>query len=299
LSEVYRRGSCFVSTAMHDSIMSLFNDSKQGWPRMKKIFFAGLSLFLILFFHTVFGQEIKTGTISGQLMTKGGSPLSGGQAFFFNNASGPPPSADKYWRIPDYVTRIDEQGKFSLNLPEGTYYLGAIKRISGEKIGPPKEGDYFFASMDDKGLPKSYLVKRGMKNDIGTISEAIPFQKSVSKPGTEITAVEGTILDTEGNPVVGALVFAYTSPTMVGKPLFASERTGKDGHYTLRVYDNGNYYLRVRSVYGGGPPAIGEIIGFYGEKEPIAVSTRKGEKMQGVNILVRRFYGKKTMMPMK
>jgi len=288
-----------VSADKHDSIVSLFIDAKQGWPRMKKICFACSFLFLILFFHTVSGQEIKTGTITGQLMTKGGAPLSGGQAFFFNDASGPPPSAEKYWRIPDYVTRIDDQGKFSLDLPEGTYYLGAIKRVSGEKIGPPREGDYFFASMDDKGLPKSYLVKNGRKNDIGTISEAIPFQKSASKPGAEITAVEGTILDTEGKPVEGALVFAYTAPTMVGKPLFASERTGKDGHYTLRVYDNGNYYLRVRSVYGGGPPAIGDIIGVYGEKDPIAVSTRKGEKVQGVNILVKRFYGKKTMLPMK
>jgi hypothetical protein len=267
-------------------------------PEMKITFFAGQFLFLILFFHTVSGQEIKTGTITGQLMTKGGAPLSGGQAFLFNDASGPPPSAEKYWRIPDYVTRIDDQGKFSLDLPEGKYYLGAIKRVSSEKIGPPKEGDYFFASTDDKGLPMSYLVENGRKNDIGTISEAIPFQKSASKPGVEITSIEGTILDTEGNPVEGALVFAHTARTMVGKPLFASERSGKDGHYTLRVHDSGRYYLRVRSVYGGGPPAIGDIIGVYGEKEPLAVSTRKGEKVQGVNILVKRFYGKKTMMPM-
>ncbi len=266
---------------------------------MKKIFFAGSSLFLILFFHIVSGQEIKTGTITGQLMTKGGVPLSGGQAFFFNDASGPPPSAEKYWRIPDYVTHIDDQGKFSLDLPEGTYYLGAIKRVSNEKIGPPKEGDYFFASTDDKGLPKSYAVKNGRKSDIGTIAAAVPFQKSASKPGVEITSVEGTILDTTGTPVEGALVFAYTARTMVGKPLFASERTGKDGHYSLRVHGNGKYYLRVRSVYGGGPPAIGDIIGIYGEKEPIAVSTRKGEKVQGINILVKRFYGKKTMTPMK
>jgi hypothetical protein len=267
---------------------------------MKKIFFTGSCLLLALFYcQLVAGQNIAKGTISGQLMTKEGTPLSGGQAFFFNGATGPPPSAEKYWRIPDYVTRIDDQGKFSLSLPEGTYYFGAIKRTSGEKIGPPKEGDYFFTSTDDKGLPKSYVVKNGTQYDMGTISGALPYRKSAAKPDIEITAVEGMILDTEGKPVEGALVFAYTAPTMVGKPLFASERAGKDGHYTLRVNDNGNYYLRVRSVYGGGPPAIGEIIGVYGEKEPIAVSTRKGETVQGVNIVVRRFYGKKTMMPMK
>ena len=67
----------------------------------------------------------------------------------------------------------------------------------------------------------------------------------------------------------------------------------------LRVHDSGNYYLRVRSVYGGGPPAIGEIIGVYGEKKPIPVMARKGEKVQGVNISVRRFYGKKTLPPMR
>ncbi len=267
---------------------------------MKKSFFSWFVPFLVLLlFHEVSGQEIKTGAIAGQLMTKGGNPLSGGQVFFFNDASGPPPSAEKYWRIPDYVTRIDENGKFSIELPEGKYYLGAIKRVSGEKIGPPKEGDYFFASTDDKGLPKTYLVRNGVKNDIGKITEALPFQKTAVNVGVEITAIEGTILDAEGRPVEGAIVFAYRVSTMVGKPLFASERTGKDGHYTLRVYDNGNYYLRVRSVYGGGPPAIGEVIGVYGEKDPVAVSTRRGEKVRGVNISVRKFYGKKTMMPSK
>lgn len=260
---------------------------------MKRLMFLTLFCTIIpLTFNAVLAQEVKqakTGTISGQIMIKGDGPLAGGRVFFFNDASGPPPSREKYWRIPDYVTDTDNSGKFSIELPEGKYYLGAIKTISGGKIGPPAEGDIFYAGTDEQGKPKAYIIKQGLKTDIGVISEAAPFKRSVVKFGDGITAIEGTVLDSAGKPVEGALVFAFLSPAMVGRPLFASDRTGKDGKYILRVHEGGKYYLRVRSVYGGGPPKAGEIIGDYGEKEPVAVTIKSGEKIRGVNIKVRRF----------
>lgn len=259
---------------------------------MKHITLITVSLFTVLVVSPIAAQEVKTGTVSGQLMLKGGGPLSGGQVFFFNDSSGPPPSQDRYWRIPDHVVQIDSKGKFSIDLPEGKYYLGAIKRKPGEKIGPPREGDYFFASSDEQGMPRAYRIRAGEKIDLGVIGEAIPFQKRALKPGTEITAIEGTILDAEGKPVEGALVFAYTTPSLVGKPVFASERTGKDGAYLLRVHDGGTYYLRVRSVYGGGAPSPGEMIGSYGEKEPAAAAVKKGQRLSGINIRVIKFPGR-------
>ena len=235
--------------------------------------------------------EVKTGAVTGRLMLKGGGPMSGGQVFFFSETSGPPPSRDKYWRIPDYVAPIDGDGRFSIALPEGKYFAGAIKRTSGEKTGPPKEGDYFFAGADEKGAPRVYRVRQGETIDIGVVSEAVPFKKTAMEPG-EITAIEGAVFDTQGRPVEGALVFGYTSPSMVGKPIFASERTGRDGRFLLRVHEGGTYYLKVRSVYGGGPPSAGEMIGAYGEKEPAAVTVSTRQKVSGISIRVIKFPGR-------
>lgn len=248
--------------------------------------------FMLCIISVAFAQGVNRGIIAGQLMIKGGAPLAGGQVFFFNDASGPPPSQVKYWRVPDYATQIDEGGNFSIELPAGKYYLGAIKHISGEKIGPPAEGDYFFASADEKGSAKPYVVKNGEKIELGVISEAVPFQKKAVIPGAEITAIEGAVFNTEGKTVEGALVSAQLTPLRGRHPLFTSERTGKDGHYILRVHDGGNYYLRVRSMHDKGPPAAGEMIGAYGGKEPCAVVIKKGQIIKGIDITAIQFMGR-------
>jgi hypothetical protein len=253
-----------------------------------------LFLFYVLCFAGVAFAQVNKGIIAGQLMTKGGTPLAGGQVYFFNAASGPPPSQIKYWRVPDYVVQIDEGGRFSIELPAGEYYLGAIKRISRDTIGPPSDGDYFFASADEEGFPKSYTVKNGETIDLGLIAGAVPFQKRTAMPGSEITAIEGTVLNNKGKAVEGAMVLAQLTPLMQGRhPLFTSGRTGKDGHYILKVHDGGSYYLRVRSMHDKGPPAAGEMIGAYtyGGKEPVAVVVNKGQVIKGIDITVVPFAG--------
>ncbi len=242
--------------------------------------------------HDVASQEAGNGAITGQLLIKGGGPLSGGTVFLFNDAAGPPPSQEKYWRIPDYIEPIDDAGRFTVELPAGKYYLGAIKRTAGDKIGPPREGDYFYIDRDEKGSPKAYTVGKGQKIDIGVISEAAPFSRTVVKLKDGITAIEGAVLDTAGKPIEGALVYAFLSPSMVGKPLFVSDRTGKDGKYFLRVHEGGKYYLKVRDLYGGGPPDKGSIIGSYGEESLVAVTVKRGDITKGIDIKVIRFPGR-------
>jgi hypothetical protein len=250
-------------------------------------------IFLLCFVGVAFAQGFNKGIITGRLLIKGGAPLAGGRVYVFNDASGPPPSHVNYWRVPDYIAQIDDEGNFSIELPLGKYYLGAIKRISEEKIGPPADGDYFFASADERGLPKPYVVKNGEKIELGIISEAVPFQKRAVTPDAEITAIEGTVLNAEGKSVEGALVSAQLTHLRTGRhPLFTSERTGKDGHYILKVHDGGNYYLRVRNMHDKGPPAAGEMIGAYGGKEPLAVVIKKGQIIKGIDITVVQFRGR-------
>ncbi|SPP99893.1 conserved exported hypothetical protein [Candidatus Sulfobium mesophilum] len=254
---------------------------------MKRLTFLTACLFLLAAV-VASSQEVGRGKITGQLMTEDGTPMSGGSVFFFNDATGPPPSQEKYWRVPDAAAPIGEGGRFSMELPAGKYYLGAMKKISSEKnIGPPEEGDYFLKGQGSKGKPKTYIVKKGETTDIGTIAEAVPFKRAVVKYGDGITSIEGVVRDPDGKPVEGAAVFGYKKPAARGKPLFASDKTGKDGKYVLRVDEGGKYYLKGRDLFGGGPPVGGAIVGRYWQERPVEVSAKTGVRTKGIDINVR------------
>ncbi len=254
---------------------------------MKRLAFLTACLFLVAA-AVASAQEAGKGTITGKLLTTDGRPMSGGAVFFFNDATGPPPSQEKYWRVPDISTPIGEGGRFSIELPVGKYYLGAMKRISSEKnVGPPDDGDYFLKGQDATGKPRPFFVKKGETTDIGTIAGGAPFKRSIVKYGEGTTSIEGVVRDPEGKPVEGAAVFGYKRPEARGKPLFASDKTGKDGKYVLRVNEGGKYYLKVRDLFGGGPPVRGAIVGRYWQDKPVDASAKTGETTKGVDINIR------------
>jgi len=239
---------------------------------------------------TVFAEEGRTGSLSGRVMIKDGLPMANGVVFIFNSSSGPAPSSDKYWRVPDEIVKTDAEGRFVARLADGTYYIGAIQRKSGDDIGPPKEGDMFLP-FHGEGSPKPHVVANGSATDLGTITGALPFKKSNIKTRDGITAIEGQVVDSRGKPVQNAFVFGFLTPAMVGKPLFISERTGKDGKYLLRVHQGGDYFLKIRSTYGGGAMKAGEIMGSYGQEKPLAVKAKTGEILKGIDITGIRFPG--------
>ncbi|MSM39657.1 MAG: carboxypeptidase regulatory-like domain-containing protein [Geobacter sp.] len=233
--------------------------------------------------------ERQTGTLTGKLAQKNGAPLSGGLVFFFNQVSGPPPSPEEYWRVPDEIADLDNDGRFSAELLEGTYFVGAIQRMGAKEVGPPIEGDLFLVGRDPQGKPRTFTVKAGQQQDLGTIAGALPFGKTTVRPGT--TGIEGVVVGPEGKPVVGVFVFAFLTPAMVGRPLFVSEKTGPDGRFLLRLAEGGEYYLKAKELYGGGPPRQGGIIGAYGDDEPKAVKVKSGAIAKGISIKGLRFPG--------
>jgi hypothetical protein len=239
---------------------------------------------------TAFAEESKTGSLSGTVMIREGVPMTNGVVFIFNSASGPVPSSDKYWRVPDEIVKTDAAGKFVAKLADGTYYIGAIQRKSGDDIGPPNEGDLFLPFHGERS-PRPHVVSNGSTTDLGTITGALPFKKSSIRTRDGITAIEGKVIDSSGKPVQNAFVFAFLTPTMVGKPLFISERTGKDGKYILRVHQGGDYFLKIRNTYGGGAMKAGEIMGSYGQEKPLAIKAKTGEIAKGINITGIRFPG--------
>lgn len=223
------------------------------------------------------------GTLAGQVLGPEGKPLANGTVFFFSATVGPPPMPERYWRVPDELGQLDGEGRFSVQLLAGDYYIGAIKRQQGTEIGPPREGDLFLTSRDGQGAPRSFTVKPGVLSDAGILAGAVPFTASLLKDEAA-TGIAGRVLSPAGLPVAGALVFGFVTPTMLSKPLYVSDRTDKDGAYLLRVGEGGTYYLRVRDIYGGGVPETGMLMGSYGGATPKPVAVTPGSVTRGIDI---------------
>lgn len=226
-------------------------------------------------------------TISGHVLIKGKTPMTTGVVLLFDKGMGPPPSRDSYWRVPDIISGTDESGRFSIQVSRGTYYLQVAQKNPDGEIGPPKESEYFYFHGDVKGNPLPITIASGSRN-LGILKASL-FTPDMVQRGKSITSIEGFVLDNDGNPVEKALVFAYLSAEAMGRPTFISERTDKNGRYVLRVHDGGTFYLKVRSVYGGGAPQDGEFLNITNEFKPLKASLEKHQKLKGVTLKVLKF----------
>ncbi len=209
-----------------------------------------------------------------------------GVVLLYDKTLGPPPST-RYWRVPDMITGTDSNGRFAIRVPKGVYYLQVAQKKPDGEIGPPQESDYFYSHKDAHGklLPITITTST---HDLGILN-AFLFEPSMAELTKDITSIEGIILDNKGNPVEKALVFGYLSEVATGRPTFVSERSDKNGKYMLRVHDGGTFYLKVRSVYGGGKPQEGEFLNITNEFKPLKVSLEKHQKLKGVVLNVIKF----------
>jgi len=239
--------------------------------------FKGVFIFLVILLLTVgIAGDVTAGHILGKLITEEGRPMKQGMVFFFNDASGPAPSPGKYWRVPDEVITIDDEGMFSADLTGGNYYLGVVTG-SWAHDGPPRGEDFRFIGQKFDGGLKTYTVKEGEDTDLGLISEKELFQM---KDGAEekITIIEGFILNEQNEPAEKAMALAYPTPEADTQPLFVSDNTGKDGRYTLRLNEGGTYYVKARYRY---KPRTAD------ENSPVAVSVKAGETLSGFDLEVK------------
>lgn len=229
------------------------------------------------------------GTIFGRIRIPDKKPGDMALLFLFDAAQGPPPSREKYWRVPDFIELLDRDGSFSVEVPAGTYYFVATKRSERNEMGPPQDGDYFYFNGDSQGNPLPLTVTKGTRLNIGVIAGAYPYSRGMMLSDKGITTIEGVVLDSKGKPVQWALVFASLTGVTQGRPLFVSERTGKDGKFLLRVHDGGTFYLRVRGLYGGGAPEDGELLSDVAGDQPAKVTLKREERLQGITLKVKPF----------
>lgn len=259
-----------------------------------------ISAFLMLILLTTtasFGGEVLNSrqaaedvpiTISGQIMIDAKTPMSHGVILLFDNSLGPPPSMGKYWRVPDHITPIEKDGRFSLEVQEGTYYIQASQKNPNAEIGPAVEKEYFYFHGDAEGNATPLAVTKGSSLELGQL-KAFLWSPDMVQRDKGVTSVAGVVVDTAGKPVERAIVLAYYNPEVQGRPVFISDRTDKTGRYQLRTDGAGTFYLKVRSVVGGGKPSAGEYLNTTKEFEPVMVTLKKGEKLKDITLKVMLF----------
>ncbi|MEW6089257.1 MAG: carboxypeptidase-like regulatory domain-containing protein [bacterium] len=178
-------------------------------------------------------------------------------------------------------------GEFKIELPEGSYFFVARKRMSGDQAGPVQPGDIKSETVGP------VLIKNGepVNLDISCFIKQGDEKTSVPAMETGKTGISGTIRDADGNPAEGIRVHVYTYVQMSERPKFVSVKTGPDGKYIVYLPQGGTYYLAARDRFGG-PPKIGDLYGRYdqGTINPSAVIVKDNEIKRDVDIIVNKIW---------
>jgi hypothetical protein len=133
----------------------------------------------------------QMGTLSGQVVNDAGQPLKTGVVSFFNAAKAISPMVANMHRIPDMIGRMGPDGKFSVKLLPGSYFMGAlIINDPGRGPGPPREGETFYFARDDKGNLREFALGKKEDKDAGLVVGALPESFSEVK---NLLTIEGTL----------------------------------------------------------------------------------------------------------
>jgi len=219
--------------------------------------------------------------VSGRL-TIDGTPVTRAFVYVYT-------AADSGLIGPSYgeAVQVDEEGRFTVDLPAGRYFLVARRRADGSRAGELAPGDFNGAY---PGNPVE--VRRGERLTLGAfplsaIDPALRAARQASgtfaATGTQVT---GQVVDPAGQPVASVHVFAYLDSRMVGKPVHISAPTGADGRFQLHLGTGGTYFLGARSNYGG-PLEPGEWVGTFDGRSDHAVTVTAG-KSHSVGLLTVR-----------
>ncbi len=208
----------------------------------------------------------RMGTLTGQVVTEDGKSVPGGVVSFFDTKKGIPPLIANMHRIPEMVGRMGKDGKFSVKLLPGTYYMGALIITDPKRgPGPPREGETFYFVRDDKGNLRELTIKTREVKDAGQVIGALSDTFPVAR---DMVTIEGRLLQEDGKPYEGGVVLVKTDMNKP-RPDFISARTGADGRFSLKLPPDTPYYLvgRERAV---GRPVPGTYVGTYGSTTAIS-----------------------------
>jgi len=227
--------------------------------------------------------EPETG-VSGRV-TAHGQPLAGAYVYVYSE-DGAGLMGPSYGE----AARSSSDGSFRIDLPAGRFFLAARKRADGSRSGEVVAGDL---NASYPGNPVT--IERGTYRQLGDFvlkPVAENLHRARREQGTFAdtgTALSGRIVDQDGKAVAGVYAFAYLDSRMVGKPTYISAPSGADGRFEIRLGAGGNYYVGVRSTYGG-PLEPGEWVGTYDGRADHRAEAIKGKVIELSPIVVREVW---------
>lgn len=180
----------------------------------------------------------------------------------------------------------DADGRFTLPLPAGTYYLLARLRQQGGMVtGPLRAGDFI-------GYAQQNPVRIGTNQLVQLSIPLLEVPEKVEQLAGSLfggTSLSGRIVTRDGRPVGGARAILYAEPQMLNRPLFVSRPSDADGRFVLSFPHGGTYYLAARQQLGGAP-APGELYGTYDATPEHAVTIATGEQRDGIELTVEEMW---------
>ena len=199
-------------------------------------------------------EPVLTG-IAGTVTDRSGSPAAGAFVYAYR-------SARAGLRGPaDFEAQVGADGRYLLDLVEGTYHLVARQRPEGGDAGPPRPGDAWALPTKNpvEVRPGEFATVDFVLN---TVAQPMLMREGTLTGGD--TGFTGVLVDGAGQPVVGAFVIAYPDTDFRHIPAATSPAVGADGRFTLYVERDGQWCLAARTRTRGQPVA-GELFGVLGE----------------------------------
>lgn len=228
-------------------------------------------------------KDGKTGIVGRVFLKETGAPLAGAYVNIYPDAVSNLLGPSLFISLP-----TDAEGHYGLDVPPGTYYVVARKRLSGRAIGPLSPGDYY--SEHQRVLARVKAGRLAVADmPLVVIKAPMFFKKGLVETRTD-TGIRGRLVDAAGQPVPGGFATAYRGSEMRRLPDFASTLSDENGAFTLYLPEAGTYYLGAR-IHAWDMPRPGEPHGRYGGDSPQPVAVKQGNFVEDVVIEMRPFTG--------
>lgn len=186
-----------------------------------------------------------TFVLAGKVLGSDGALVEGAEVYVYDSA--------RVARPANFISnRTGSDGRYQLVLPvDKKYWAVAVLRQGGSRIGPLAKSDrhsgepvaFAYEGQSDKGL--DFVVR--------DLREAA---RQGQKRGPDLVAVQGRVLDAQGNPLEMAYVMAAPRQTFGEFPQYLSAWTDGLGTYVLYV-PRGHFFLGAANLY---PPAPAFIL---------------------------------------
>lgn len=181
-----------------------------------------------------------------------------------------------------------KDGFFTIDVPPGTYYVVARKRMTGEASGPLAPGDFY---SEHKRILVEVKSAKMARVDLEVVPMKAPmfFKKNLVERQTD-TGIRGRLVDVEGKPVPGSFAIAYVDRDLKRLPDFASTLSDANGQFTIYLPEGGTFYLAAR-VHAWDMPRTGELYGKLGGEDAAPLTVEKGSFVEDVTLTLTPFDG--------